>query len=110
MLFIGLGVAGLGLSLLIGLDVSMNIEQPLQKRRTLKANILCNFASTLEICDQIWDYRDPDADWPESECRTGSFQSPINIDPSTAKKKQLPFLKRGLNFSQGYRGAIQLNY
>ena len=107
MFFTSLVVVVLGLSHLLSLGASMNIEQPLQKRLTsIKTNIMCNFASTLnmpvyETCDQIWDYQNPDVDWPENQCRTGSFQSPINIDSSMAKK-HLPLLKYGLNFSPGY--------
>lgn len=75
-LFVGLGAAGLGLSLLNILNLSTDDENQ-------------------------WDYQNRGADWPEIQCLTGSYQSPININPSRAKKR-LPFLKSGLTFSSGY--------
>ena len=112
-LFVGLGAAGLGLGLLNNLHPSGDIEQPLQKPLDLTTTILCNLASDLpfplpknDICDKgHWDYRNPDADWSEVQCRTGAHQSPININPSKAKKR-LAFLKSGLTFSPGY-SALQ---
>ena len=56
-----------------------------------------------------WDYQNPDAEWPAIQCRTGSFQSPINIEYSRAKK-HFSSVKNSLVFSPGYstpqRGMI----
>ena len=105
--FLGLSAAVMGFCLLNSLSPNMDNEQPLQEKLDLPTNILCTLANTLnmptyEICNQAeWDYQNSGTDWPEVQCRTGSFQSPIDINPSQAKK-HLSLLKNRLEFSPGY--------
>ena len=104
--FVGLSAAIIGFCLLRS-SSNMDNEQPLQEKLDLPTNILCSLANTLnmptyEICNQAeWDYKNSGTDWPEVQCQTGSFQSPIDINRSRAKK-HLSLLKNRLEFSPGY--------
>ena len=104
--FVGLSAAIIGFCLLRS-SSNMDNEQPLQEKLDLPTNILCSLANTLnmptfEICNQAeWDYKNSGTDWPEVQCQTGSFQSPIDINP-TQSRKLLSLLKNRLVFSPGY--------
>ena len=83
----------------------------------MTTEVLCTFAKLfgnqeLEICEEHWDYRNPDADWPEVDCKEGRQQSPINIDTLRAKKVKKILKRSGLRFSPGYRvvETIQANF